>query len=76
MKMTRYSVQTRDLIFVKGYGFSAFAKNACRNIAKNISKTLISNIVRNALIMLNSLLHMQLKLLQNKQFKSRSRSNW
>ena len=76
MKMICYSVQPRDRIFVKGYGFSAFAKNAGRNIAKNISKTLISNTVRNALIMLISLLQMQLKVLQNKQFKSRSRSNW
>ena len=25
--MTRYSVQPRDQIFVKGYGFSSFAKN-------------------------------------------------
>ena len=36
--MTRYSVQPRDQIFVKGYGFLYFA----RNISINISENLIS----------------------------------
>ena len=30
--MTRYSVQPRDRIFVKGYGFLSFAKNMGKNI--------------------------------------------
>ena len=38
--MTRYSIQPRDGIFVKGYGFLSFAKNMVKNISKNISKTL------------------------------------
>ena len=38
--MTRYSVQPRDQIFVKGYGFLSFAKNMGKNIGKNISKNL------------------------------------
>ena len=38
--MTRYSIQPRDRIFVKGYGFLSFAKNVARNTGKNISKTL------------------------------------
>ena len=38
--MIRYSVQTRDRIFVKGYGFLCFAKNMGKNIGKNISKNL------------------------------------
>ena len=38
--MTRYSVQPRDRIFVKGYGFLSFAKNMGKNIVKNISKNL------------------------------------
>ena len=38
--MTRYSVEPRDRIFVKGYGFLSFAKNMGSNIGKNISKTL------------------------------------
>ena len=40
MKMTKYSVEPRDQIFVKGYGFLSFAKNMGRNIGKNISKKL------------------------------------
>ena len=33
--MIRHSVQLRDRIFVKGYGFSSFAKNMCKMICKN-----------------------------------------
>ena len=40
--MTRYSVQPRDRIFVKGYGFLSFAKNMGKNIGKNISKNFSS----------------------------------
>ena len=40
--MTRYSVQPRDRIFVKCYGFLSFAKYMGRNIGKNISKNLSS----------------------------------
>ena len=36
----RYSVQTRDQIFVKGYGFLSFPKNMNKNIDKTISKKL------------------------------------
>ena len=32
--MTRYSVQPRDQIFVKGYGYLSFAKNMGKNIDK------------------------------------------
>ena len=38
--MMRYSVQPRNRIFVKGYGFLSFARNMRRNIGKNISKDL------------------------------------
>ena len=38
--MVRYSVQPRDQIFVKVYGFLSFAKNICKNIGKYISKDL------------------------------------
>ena len=37
--MTRYSVQPRDPILAKGYGFLSFAKNMGKNVGKNISKT-------------------------------------
>ena len=39
-KITRYSVQPRDWIFVKGYGFLSFAKNMGKDISKNIIKNL------------------------------------
>ena len=38
--MMRYSVQPRDRIFVKGYGFFSFGKNMGKNIGKNLSKNL------------------------------------
>ena len=38
--MTRYSVQRRDEIFVKGYGFLSFAKKMGKDNDKNISKNL------------------------------------
>ena len=40
--MTLYSVQPRDQIFVKGYGFLSFTKNMGKNIGKNITKNLSS----------------------------------
>ena len=30
----RYSIETRDRIYVKGYGFSSFAKNMGRHATK------------------------------------------
>ena len=35
--MTRYSIQPKHQIFVKGYGFLSFAKNIGKNISKNLS---------------------------------------
>ena len=45
--MTRYSVQTRNWIFIKGYGYLPFAKNIGRNIVKNTSKNLSSKNIQN-----------------------------
>ena len=38
--MTQYSVQPREKIFAKGYGFLSFAKTMSTNIGKNTSKYL------------------------------------
>ena len=38
--MPGYSVQPRDRIFVKGYGFLSFAKNIYKYTGKNIGKNL------------------------------------
>ena len=37
--MMHYSIQSRDVIFVKGYGFLSFAKNMGKNIVKKYVKT-------------------------------------
>ena len=69
--MTRYSVQPRDQIFVKGYGFLSFAENMSKNIGKNIRKSLSDKY--SFLIMPNNLLQMHLKLLQKDQFKKQQK---
>ena len=38
--MTRYSVQPKEVILVKGYGFLSFAKNMGKNTGKSICKNL------------------------------------
>ena len=40
--MKRYSVQRKDRIFLKDYGFLSFAKNMGRNTGKNIRENLSS----------------------------------
>ena len=54
--MKRFSVQSRDQIFVKGYEFLSFAKNIDRNIGKNTSQNFRGNTPRKLLIMINNLL--------------------
>ena len=61
MKMY-YSIEPRDRIYVKGYGFLSFAKN----IGKNLS-----NIVKNFLIMTDAI-----KTASKKSNSKNSRSNW
>ena len=47
--MIRYSVQSRDWIFVNGFGILSFAKNIGKNIAKIISKNLVGKYSQNLL---------------------------
>ena len=42
--MIGYSVQPRDQIFLKSYGFLSFAKNVGKNIGKNRSKNKNKNL--------------------------------
>ena len=65
--MTRYSVQPRDRIFVKGYGFLFFAKNMGKNLGKNIIKNLSGK------IMLKNLQQMHSKFLQKELFKKQQK---
>ena len=38
--MSQYSIQPRERIFVRGYGFFSFGKSMGKNIGKNICKNL------------------------------------
>ena len=44
--MMRYSVQSRDQVFVKGPGFLSFSKNMDKNIGKNTRKNLSGEILQ------------------------------
>ena len=46
--MTHYSVQQRDRIFVKGYGFLSFARNMGKNISKTLSGIYSQKLLDNA----------------------------
>ena len=60
----QYSVQPRDQVFVKGYGFLSFAKNISWNIGKNVS----SKYTQDLLDHVKQSATDTLKLLQKKQF--------
>ena len=46
--MTRYPIQPRDRIFVKGYGSLSFAKNMGKNFGKNVSSKYSQKILAHA----------------------------
>ena len=41
--MMRYSIQPKDQIFVKGYGFLCFAKNMGKNLSGKYSQKLLDH---------------------------------
>ena len=47
--MARYSVQPRDRIFVKGYGFLSITKNMYKNIGKTTGKNLSGKYIQRRL---------------------------
>ena len=57
----RYSIEPRDIIYVKRYGFLSFTKN--------MGKSLSNKYGQNFLIVLKNLQQMQQKQLQKEQFK-------
>ena len=65
----RYSVQPLDIMFVKGYGFLAFAKNMGKNISKNISKNLRSKYVQKLFHETKQSATDAIKTLQKESFK-------
>ena len=52
--MTHYSVQPKDQIFAKAYGFLPFVKNIGRHIGKNVSKNFSDKCSQMLLIMPNN----------------------
>ena len=57
----RYSVEPRDRIYVKGYGFLSFAKNMGNNLSNKYAQKLFDSVKK--------LQQMQQKLPQKEQFK-------
>ena len=44
----RYSVEPRDRIYVKGYGFMSFAKNTGKNLSNKYSQKIIDTAKKSA----------------------------
>ena len=40
----RYSVEPRDIIYVKGYGFLSFAKNIGKNLSNKYGQKLLDSV--------------------------------
>ena len=39
----RYSIEPRDIIYVKGYGFLSFAKNICKSLSNKYGQKLLDS---------------------------------
>ena len=39
----RYSIEPKDIIYVKGYGFSPFAKNIGKNLSSKYDQKLLDS---------------------------------
>ena len=61
----RYSIEPRDRIYVKGYGFLSFAKNMGKNLSNKYSQKLLYSAKK-------STTHV-IKLLQKEQFKKQQK---
>ena len=44
----RYSIESRDRIYVRGYGFLSFAKNMRRNFSNKCSQKLLDSAKKSA----------------------------
>ena len=45
----RYSIEPRDRIYVKGYGFMSFAKNIGKNLSNKYSQKIIDTTKKSAM---------------------------
>ena len=61
----RYSIEPRDRIYVKGYGFLSFAKNMSKNLSNKYSQKLLDSAKKSSTD--------ATKLLQKEQFKKLQR---
>ena len=61
----RYSIEPRDRIYVKGYGFLFFAKNIGKSLTNKYGQKLLNSS--------KSLQQMQQKLFQKEQFKKQQK---
>ena len=69
----RYSVQSVDRMFVKGYGFLSFAKNMGKTIGKNIRKNLSGKYSQRLLDPAKQSATDAFKTLQKEQFKKQQK---
>ena len=72
MKM-RYSVETRDRIYVKGYGFSSFAKSRGEKLSNNYSQKLLDSAKKTAMGQKTSTSE---KSRENYYYIRRQQNNW
>ena len=68
-----YSLQPRERIFVKGYGFLSFGKNMDKSIGKYISKNLSHKYSQKLLAHAKNLPQMRLKRFQKEQYKKQQK---
>ena len=71
-----YSVQPRDRLFVKGYGFLSFAKNMGKNFGKNISKNVSGKYSQKLLDHAKQYATDALKTTSKRAIHKNNRSNW
>ena len=74
--MIRYSVQPRDQIFVKGYGFLSLAKNMGENIGKIITKNLSGKYSQKLLDHAKQSATDAFKSASKRAMQKNSRGNW
>ena len=61
----RYSIETKDRRYVKGYGFLFFTKNVGKNISNKYSQKFVDNVKKSSID--------AIKLLQKEQFKKQQK---
>ena len=71
----RHSIEPRDRIYVKGYGFLSFAKNIGKNVTK-VSKSMSNKYSQKLLDRAKKSTTDAIKTTSKRAFQKTSRSNW